>query len=110
MIPQAYGIRSIGAVDDGTCAGNAAHQVLANTAPPRRSGLMVKNHDASLNLWVKLVPRGTSSVTLSSTSNNYVVGPNATLLIGASESVDVYVQNSAGDATTSRYTATNYSY
>jgi hypothetical protein len=105
---RAYGVKNVFAdTTDGTCAGNAMTKIAAKMT---RSGIWIKNHDAALLLWVKLVPRNTTPTTISATSNIRVIAAGATDEIGASQNLDVYVMNSSAAATTSNFSYQDFSF
>jgi hypothetical protein len=97
-------IRSIGAREAATVAGNAATRILAS--PTARTGVLIHNAHQSHSLWIRLVDRGSSPPTLSASDRDYVIPPENTLNILASDTVEIYAQNSTGNSTTTPYTAT----
>lgn len=97
-------VRSFGAREASTVAGDAATQVLAS--PTVRAGATLHNASDSLELWVRLTERGSIAPTISSADRDFVVTPKGTLVLDVADTVDIYVQNSSGAATTSPYTAT----
>lgn len=97
-------IRSLGAREASTVAGNAASRILSS--PTARAGVMIHNASATHSLWVRLVEQGASAPTISSADRDYVVPPENTLTLDVSETLDIYAQNSSGGTTTSAYTAT----
>jgi hypothetical protein len=62
----------------------------------RRSAIEIKNHDPVNNLWVSKVQKGSGAPTMTSTSHIYSIYPGQTLMVFASESIDVYVAPSGG--------------
>jgi len=97
-------VRSFGAREAATVAGNAATRLLA--APSIRSGVFVHNASASLDLWIRLAEQGTATPTIAADDRDFVVPPGGTILLDVSDTIDIYAQNASGAATTSAYTAT----
>jgi hypothetical protein len=96
---RAYGVKNVAPdTTDTTCGGTTPKALAASMT---RSGIWIKNHDATLQLWVKLVPHGAAVPTLSNTSNLRVIVAGGTDEIGVAKGVDVYVLNSSGAATLS---------
>lgn len=97
-------VRSFGAREAATVAGNASTRILAS--PTVRSGAFLHNASATLSLWVRLVERGATAPTITADDRDFVLDPGGTLLLDVADTVDIYAQNSSGVATTSPYTAT----
>lgn len=97
-------IRSLGAREASTVAGNAASRVLSS--PTARAGVMIHNASVAHSLWIRIVEQGASAPTITSSDRDYVIPPENTLTLDVSETLDLYAQNSSGAATTSAYTAT----
>lgn len=104
-----YGLRALVGSTDGTCAGNAATKI-SFTNTPKRSVVTIKNHSTSLNIWVEFVNRGASAPTISSTAHAFMVPPLMTQTFGTSDSIDIYIENDSGAATTAAYSARAFMY
>lgn len=96
---NAHGIRNVYPIQSYTVAGNAPTKI--TRVAPSSSGLIIRNDDASLNLYVYLTQRGAATPTISATSCDFSVPAGASLVEGIAGSIDVYIQNSSGSATTS---------
>jgi hypothetical protein len=103
-MPESVPVRSLGAREAATVAGNAATRILASPTP--RSGILLHNASPTLSLWLRLAEQGAAPPTISASYRDYVVPPENTIELEVSELVDVYAQNASGGATTSPYTAT----
>lgn len=88
-----------------TCAGNAATKLFSAGQLTQRAGVQIHNGDASISIWVLCQNRGTAAPTMSITNKTYVIPAGSTLDIAVGSSVDVYVQNASGAATTTAYVA-----
>lgn len=97
-------LRSFGAREASTVAGNAATRLLSN--PTVRAGVFLHNASDSFELWVRLVEAGSAAPTLSASDRDFVVAPKGTLVLDVADTVALYAQNSSGAATLSPYTAT----
>lgn len=88
-----------------TCAGNAATKLFSAAQLSSRAAVQIHNADASISIWVLCQNRGTAAPTISITNKTYVIPAGSTLDIPAGPSVDIYVQNASGAATTTAYVA-----
>jgi hypothetical protein len=70
-----------------------------------RHGLQVTNHDSSRSLWAKLTVAGASAPTISATDYDFWIGPHATLCVGLSDHLDLWILNDGGSIATTDYTA-----
>lgn len=98
-------IRGIATRVAGTVAGNAVTKIFANPTLSR-AGIQIHNASTSLDLWVRAVNEGASAPSITQADKDFLIPPNATLSLAFDRTIDVYVVNSSGAATTSAYTAT----
>lgn len=96
-------IRSFGAREANTLAGNAASRILSGDGP--RAGILLHNASPSLSLWIRMVEQGASAPAISASDRDFVIPPEQTLLLDVDESIEIYGQNSSGASTTSAYCA-----
>ena len=104
-----YGLRSLMGSTDGTCAGNATTKI-SFTNTPKRAVVTIKNHSSTLNIWVDFVNRGGSAPSISSTVHAFLILPGTTQTFAINDSIDIYIENSAGDASTANYSARAFAY
>lgn len=88
-----------------TCTGTAATKLFSAAQLSSRAGVQIHNADASISIWVLCQVRGTAAPTMSITNKTYVIPAGSTLDIPVAASVDVYIQNASGAATTTAYVA-----
>lgn len=102
-IPTISGLHSKEAT---TCTGTTATEVFATVNQLQsRAAVQIHNADASISIWVLCQNRGTAAPTMSITNKTYVIPAGSTLDIAVGSSVDVYLQNASGAATTTAYVA-----
>ena len=78
-----------------------------------RSGVEIRNPDASLSIWGRGVARGASTPTAPSgiaTDADFAIAPGASLFLAWSDSIDIYLCNSSGASTTSGYVMSEVGY
>jgi len=97
-------VRSFGAREASTVAGNVATRILSS--PTVRAGSILHNASDSLELWVRLTESGASAPTISASDRDFVIAPKGTLILDVADTIAIYAQNSSGAATLSPYTAT----
>lgn len=92
-----------------TCVGNVAEKVAFATAEVQREGIYLHNADLALNLYAKpAMPDWTvvPATFISSTDKVWCLLPGETAFLPLGAGIEVWVMNSAGDATSSSYCAT----
>jgi hypothetical protein len=104
-----FAFRTVGAETTASAvAGNAMTKLGATLA--KRSGVLISNEDAAYELRVRLVPRGGAAPAYTNGRRILSIPPGGTANVAASETVDVYVCNSANAGTTSSVTFQDYAY
>ncbi len=106
-----FGIRNVFGRQSGSCTGTAWTKFAASGAT--RSGIEIRNPDASLRLWVRRVERGAAAPaapTGAGTDADLSIAPDATVFLAYSDTVDVYLCNSSGTSTASSYVASEVGY
>ena len=71
--------------------------------PNDRQGVSINNCDSSADLYVRLVAKGTSTPTVSSTNNDAIIPAKANRSIAVSRGLDIWIRSSASG--TINYTA-----
>ncbi|MBS1706144.1 MAG: hypothetical protein JST40_09745 [Armatimonadetes bacterium] len=104
MYDSTGAVVGLGSREASTVSGSAPKLLFSGTSS-RRSGIQVHNSDAVNELWLRMVPEGATSPTISATDRDYVIPPKSTLSLRVDASIDVYLINSTGSSATSAYTA-----
>ncbi len=98
-----FGIRNVFNRQSSTVAGDAWTKFSASGSS--RAGVEIRNADPTLKLWVRRVERGTSapSAPAGPQDADFAIDPDTTLALGYADSVDIYLANSSGSGTTSKF-------
>jgi hypothetical protein len=90
----------------GTADASSVTKLITNPDKKRR-GVIITNNDTAngLSIRVKLVRKGASAPTISEDTYTALIVAGEFLYLAAGPGIDIYAQNTAADATTSKWTA-----
>lgn len=83
-----------------TIAGDAAERLLFEGDATTRKAVIIHNHSATYKVYLKLSEL-TAGETLTATDKDMVISPEDTVVVYCTHDIQLWVMNSAGDATTS---------